>query len=409
MEFINTTGNNQLEVESQEMVTASVLISITETLKRGTTLMHIHADGDVKTDLGGWNDNVFTERTIRGIPASGEDIAACLGLELSQNNTLQELLLVRHGLTGTSVVPVATVLAFGNRSLESLHLGQNKLGDAGANIIAKMLVSNCSLKVLHLNRCAIGHEGAAGLAKALKENQSLTELYLGMNRTMDKGARSLADALRRNASLLALGLGSNKIGNDGASEIADAIGYHNRSLMKLELQSNSIGELGMVALADAMLSNTSLTTFTCMDNLEDQERYDQPSSHLSLSPGVSHQRSIFRAPPLARTEHRRSIATQITVNMDRSKMLVKEAKNKNSRNGLRFSWLSVYTLGHRHRVAAGDPCACTVKTSITKLYLDRLRAVPEDAFRLIVQHAVPVPACQRLSTRPVPAGGNAVT
>lgn len=202
-------------------------------------------------------------------------------------------------------------------------------------------------------------------------NTTLLELYLGHNRTGCTGASSLARSLVKNTTLSALGLGSNKIGDRGAKAIADVVSEHNRSMTKLELQSNCIGQEGMIALANAMLSNWTLTSFTAMDNLEDQECYQQLP-----------RRNIFRSPPMARTAHKSMIPAQLSVNNDPQLCSTKADETLERRNRLRHGWLM-----HQRRPNPGGD------SNEAELWR-RLCDMPEDAFRLVVRHAVPVP--QRL-------------
>jgi Ran GTPase-activating protein (RanGAP) involved in mRNA processing and transport len=283
MELVHQQTNNP-ELTAQEMVCTNVLVAVVEALNRGACKLTVHADGDVKTDLGGWADDtdipVFTSSTIRSAPAPAWEVARVLGevpatcihplviyalslLErqaLLGNTSLQELLLVRHKLDSESLQPLCDALVL-NQTLQHLHLGQNRLGDCHG--LAQSLGSlSCGLRELHLTRCGISPRGVAAIAVALTTNRTLRELHIGNNRAGDAGAEAMARSLQQNRTLAVLGLASNGVGNAGAVALADAISSHNRSLVKLELQSNEIGAKGTARLAQALCENTTLRSFT---------------------------------------------------------------------------------------------------------------------------------------------------
>jgi len=89
-------------------------------------------------------------------------------------------------------------------SLESLHLGENEVGDDGA----KALGSLQSLRSLHLDRNEVGDEGA----RALSSLVDLTELVLSDNSIGDEGVEALASL----TELASLHLEENEIGDAGA-------------------------------------------------------------------------------------------------------------------------------------------------------------------------------------------------
>ena len=107
-----------------------------------------------------------------------------------------------------------------NRTLEHLHLGQNRLGDA-VGLAHALGAQGCPLLELHITRCGIGPRGVEALATAVATNTVLRELHLGNNRAGDRGAIAMATALQRNRRLAALGLASNVIGDAGAVALAE--------------------------------------------------------------------------------------------------------------------------------------------------------------------------------------------
>jgi len=112
MELVDTTAQGVQLHNSQVMVSPSILDSINTALQLGATALTVHADGDLKTDLGGWVDTTFTSDTIKGSPAPGCDVARTLAEGLRTNTTVRDLYVERHGLTAEELRPLAESLAY---------------------------------------------------------------------------------------------------------------------------------------------------------------------------------------------------------------------------------------------------------------------------------------------------------
>ena len=153
-----------------------------------------------------------------------------------------------------------------NASLQVLHLGNNKIGDAGVAALAAALKGDASvLRELILWGNRIGDTAVEALAAALKENGSLQGLYLGSNLISYRGADALAAALKENSSLQELGLWGNQIGDTGAKALAAAL-KENGSLQKLELGNNQIGVAGLEELTAALKENAALQKLGILNN-----------------------------------------------------------------------------------------------------------------------------------------------
>jgi len=92
---------------------------------------------------------------------------------------------------------VAHVVA-GSRSLTSLALYTNHIGDEGVAALAAGVAASSSLKELWLGENQLGDESAKALATGVAANSSLTELYVdGRNNKIGAAAKqSLQDAVR---------------------------------------------------------------------------------------------------------------------------------------------------------------------------------------------------------------------
>lgn len=129
-------------------------------------------------------------------------------------------------------------------TLVSLDLAGKKIGDAGAEALAK----NTTLTSLVLGANLIGNEGAEALARST----TLTSLGLAGNKIGDAGAKALA----KNQTLASLNLAVNKIGDSGAEALAK-----NSTLTSLNLAVNKIGNEVIKSLIKGMKQNKNLLEY----------------------------------------------------------------------------------------------------------------------------------------------------
>ncbi|OAQ25001.1 RNI-like protein [Linnemannia elongata AG-77] len=152
-----------------------------------------------------------------------------------------------------------------NSTLTTLDLGDNSVGDNGAQALSEALKTNSTLTTLNLLYNSIGSNGAVALSKALKTNSTLTTLNLGGYLIGDNGAQALSEALKTNSTLTTLNLLYNSIGDNGARALSEAF-KTNSTLTTLNLQCNSIGDNGAQALSEALKTNSTLTTLNLLYN-----------------------------------------------------------------------------------------------------------------------------------------------
>eukprot|EP00984_Skeletonema_dohrnii_P024350 scaffold13462_cov105-Skeletonema_dohrnii-CCMP3373.AAC.5 len=208
-------------------------------------------------------------------------------IALVQNRTITRLY-VGNGLSlGKNFnINDATALAAvikENKTLQTIELG-GRIGDLGAKVVAKALMTNSSLKRLDLGDDAgkqpcgrISDEGAKAIAKALTVNTALQEIDLSYNIIESEGGTALAKALKKNKTLLSINLRKNKLGDVGVEAIAGAL-KENTTLQKLNLASNQICDHGGQLLLEAVRKNlrSSLQSVKLGNNLRlGRETYDR--------------------------------------------------------------------------------------------------------------------------------------
>ena len=110
------------------------------------------------------------------------------------------------------------------RQLTSLNLDANPLGDSNVSLLlgADSLLEDLSLRFCDLNDTTTYGIGTA-LGTTRRWNKTLTSLNMSNNKIGDVGAIHIANGLKTNRTLLVLNLASNKIGDTGAAALATAL------------------------------------------------------------------------------------------------------------------------------------------------------------------------------------------
>jgi hypothetical protein len=158
-----------------------------------------------------------------------------------------------------------TALARLSKSLATINLTNNYIGDNGCRLFCTALNANSAISCLVLKGNRVSDVGAAALATVVSESHSLAELNLRCNKVGLLGAQALGGGLRTNTSLTRLDLGENYFGDRGAAEVAHSLRF-NASLLDLVLRANEIGNAGAVALAVDLRANTTLQRLDLVDN-----------------------------------------------------------------------------------------------------------------------------------------------
>lgn len=155
--------------------------------------------------------------------------------------------------------PTISVALHKTRKLTLLDLrGNDRVGDAGAKLLAEGLKTNRTVTTLDLSDCHISDEGLGNIAEVLKVNKTLQKLLLGLNPAITPiGAKKLSEALKKNKSLRSVSLYRCNVGDEGTVHLSEAI-RHNTTLEFLSLFHNNIGNEGGQQLVNALEQNDSL-------------------------------------------------------------------------------------------------------------------------------------------------------
>ena len=97
----------------------------------------------------------------------------------------------------------------GNRTLTSIDLSINSLGEVGGAAIGAALTGNTTLTSIDLSINNLGEVGGAAIGAALTGNTTLTSIDLSMNKLGEVAGATLAEALTVNTTLTSIDLDAN--------------------------------------------------------------------------------------------------------------------------------------------------------------------------------------------------------
>ena len=124
--------------------------------------------------------------------------------------------------------------------LEELDIGNNKLCDHGAELLAEGITVTKTLRILDIINNNIGTSGTTAIVNALSKNTSLEELYMYGNPIGQGGAKALGSAIINHKKLKKLSLcgegdiNENPIDEESAMVIIRSL-YNNNTIIKMYL------------------------------------------------------------------------------------------------------------------------------------------------------------------------------
>ena len=175
-----------------------------------------------------------------------------------------------------SALPALAALIDRTASLTALDLSRNRLGDAGALVVAAAIEANHRrLRRVNLAANAIGCEGCRALAGALLRSGSVTSANLLRNHWDEASAAALADVAARAGlrSMCGLGLTEQTLaleheGLEPHDAHLLAADYRSHgSLTALHLYDNRLGAAGLGVLAAAMAASGTVSLLDLSSNL----------------------------------------------------------------------------------------------------------------------------------------------
>ncbi|EGZ22664.1 hypothetical protein PHYSODRAFT_488550 [Phytophthora sojae] len=284
------SGNSQLEelYLSGHKVGAQGLQAFADCLAVNSTLKHLSlgsealGDDAVKTLSAGLARNAQSalESWDLEFKSLGVDGAAAVGELLKTNKSLKTVTLSRNqigdegvkklaerlsenaeagvkelsvtdvGISGAGLDSLAALVEKESCSLMTLQVSFNGLETASSKFF-DAFKTNKSLTKLQMKECKLTDDHVAALAAALKQNSTLVEVDLSDNELTQASCAALADGLRDNKTLKILRLENNKCQDEGAVQLADVLATSNTTLTYLEMGNNALTSVGMTPLLKA--------------------------------------------------------------------------------------------------------------------------------------------------------------
>ena len=209
------------------------------------------------------------ELAINQIPSMRNDELISLASFFNCNKTLRSI-----DFSGArfDVKALQEVRSFfkNNRSLEVLVMGDNEcIGDEGAAVVISALQEGKgALRTLSMQGCGLGRHGSASISNFLRNYPSLQTLELSDNKIGDAGVELLAESIKSHSCKLQfLGLNAVEVGDLGALYLACAV-KSNLTLKSLSLQNNrGITSFGAVHLLKATYNTQSLQAILCSNHV----------------------------------------------------------------------------------------------------------------------------------------------
>lgn len=190
-----------------------------------------------------------------------EEIAAAL----EENTVLTGLDIIRCSCGELGTAALALSLTGGNKTLETL-LFQDKLTIPGVSSLGVILGhALCALQALYLWNCDLNTIGLEVLCRSLRQNRSLSTLALSYNYMGDDGSLHLSDVIRLNKSIVKLQLGANSFSHLTAAFFGVALSRNN-TLEQLDLSRNELTSTGVWPIAVALMDNRTLWSLDIRHN-----------------------------------------------------------------------------------------------------------------------------------------------
>eukprot|EP00794_Sanderia_malayensis_P020613 gene20613-22647_t len=174
---------------------------------------------------------------------------------IMENNFLSSLFL--HGSPlGDDGMAILQPALVGHPKLQSLDLGDCKLGDAGLGHVCSIFSASQDRSGLHeltlTGNQEITQHGWTQLAMAIANNCSLTNLFLDYTNIGDFGAGVFAVAFAASKTIQVVDLEGCSITDDGGEFFYDLITNHETGLKEINLAENKISEDLLEDIKDAL-------------------------------------------------------------------------------------------------------------------------------------------------------------
>ena len=189
----------------------------------------------------------------------GEDAGDKIGAALIQNECLKKLVISDNKIRNKGA---RSILENGN-SLISIDLSDNDISPEICFDLKNLIIHNKNLKEVIWNGNYVGLKGINFIVEALKHKSKLKSLSLRNTSIGKLGVKTLAEGLIKNEFLQILDLGSNSIIFDSFKYLCDSI--NTNKIRILRCKNNLLGDDSMKYFSEIILNKDSNSNLSCFD------------------------------------------------------------------------------------------------------------------------------------------------
>eukprot|EP00301_Raphidiophrys_heterophryoidea_P002697 c11254_g1_i1.p1 GENE.c11254_g1_i1~~c11254_g1_i1.p1 ORF type:complete len:394 (-),score=86.51 c11254_g1_i1:79-1260(-) len=184
------------------------------------------------------------------------DLVGLIAPGIRSNKSLTTLALPQNMIGDDDMRHLADALT-ANTSIHTLNLGFNNLSSSVQHI-NRILAVNSSITSLNLQSCELGATGIECLIENIRASRSLRQLVLNNNGIQSRGVYLLSTMLSSNNTLEHLELSNSGIDDEAGTALMAAL-TANKSLKHLCLINNSIADQTARKLLNVLEHNSTLT------------------------------------------------------------------------------------------------------------------------------------------------------
>ena len=190
----------------------------------------------------------------------GEESGTKIGVALSQNKVLKKLVISNNKIKNKG----AKAIIENSRNLISLDLSYNEISSEVCNDLKYLMQKSKNLKEIIWNGNKVGLKGITALLEGINNNKNMKLKSLSLKNTSltEEALKKLAKGIIQNNTLRILDIGSNNINYSSFKELCDAL---NQTKIKIfRCKENALGDESAKYFAENILcqeSNSVLNTF----------------------------------------------------------------------------------------------------------------------------------------------------
>ena len=192
------------------------------------------------------------------------DAVPFIAFGLCNNKTICTLDISNNNIGNLRAQEIARAL-YENQTLQTLDISYNDIQVDGAKAMAESLHESKALQYLDVSNNNILDNGVIAISEYIKKNSTLQQLVISGNNISSKGAKQIAEAVKINTTLRNFDISNNKTSNDGVKFISDCL-KHNCTLKELNLSENKITNEGVIELSEAISMNMTLLKLNVSKN-----------------------------------------------------------------------------------------------------------------------------------------------